>query len=81
MRKFLGFVFVILLMPCLTQSQSLNIVPEPAHAEVKQGTFTITPSTKIITEASGVDNSVNFLNSYLKKYYGFEKQTRREKCN
>ena len=79
MRKLLGFVFVILLMPCLTQSQSLNIVPEPAHAEVNQGTFTITPSTKIITEASGVDNSVNFLNSYLKKYYGFELKVSKNK--
>ena len=61
------------------QQQSLNIIPEPAKVEVKQGSFTITPSTKIIIEASGVTNSVNFLNGYLKKFYGFELKTSKEK--
>ncbi len=60
-------------------SQSLNIIPQPAHAEIKQGEFIITPSTKIIAEASGVNNSVHFLNNYLKKYYGFELQASTEK--
>jgi len=53
-------------------SQQLNIIPGPAHAEIAQGTFDITPSTRILLSASGVNNSVNFFNSYLEKYYGFE---------
>src|SRR3954451_15197997 len=56
-------------------SQSLNIIPQPAKAEIKQGTFTITPSTKIVFSASKVEKSAEFFNSYLKKYYGFELKT------
>ena len=56
-------------------SQSLNVIPQPAKAEIKQGTFTITPSTKIVFSASNVEKSAEFFNSYLKKYYGFELKT------
>jgi hexosaminidase len=55
--------------------QSLNVIPEPAKAEIKQGTFTITASTRIVFAASNVQKSAAFFNSYLKKYYGFELKT------
>jgi len=75
MKKMFLFIFLLSLTSCFAQQQSLNVIPEPAHAEIKQGTFTITPSTKILLSASGVNNSVNFFNNYLKKYYGFELKT------
>ncbi|MEP6682979.1 MAG: beta-N-acetylhexosaminidase [Parafilimonas sp.] len=78
MKKILLAVFVTSTISCFAQ-QSLNIIPEPAKVEMKEGNFTITPSTKIIVEASGVNNTVNFLNDYLKKIYGFELKTSKEK--
>ena len=78
MKNILLVIFLFVAATCFAQ-QSLNIIPEPAKVEVKQGTFTITPSTKIIAEASGVSNSINFLNDYLKKFYGFELKTSKEK--
>ena len=79
MRKFLSFISLILVMPCFTRSQTLNIIPHPAKVEVKEGNFTVTPSTKIILSASGVDKSVRFLNNYLKEYYGFELKVSKNK--
>lgn len=73
------FVVSILLNCLAAQSQTLNIIPQPVKVEVKQGSFAINSSTKIITQASGVNNSVNFLNDYLKKFYGFELKTSKEK--
>jgi len=52
-------------------SQTLNIVPAPVKAEVKQGTFTISPSTQIILEGSNTQKSADFFNLYLKQFYGF----------
>ena len=60
------------------QAQEVNIIPEPASLNVKKGTFSISANTYYLTLGSGMDNSVNFLNGYLKTYYGFQlkKETR-----
>jgi hexosaminidase len=79
MKKLMPLLFLIITLNCFAQQPSLNIIPEPAKVEVKDGSFTITPSTKIIEEASGVSKSINFLNDYLKKFYGFELKTSKEK--
>jgi hexosaminidase len=78
MKNILLVIFLFAAASCSSQS-SLNIIPEPVKVEVKDGSFTITPSTKIIAEASGVSKSINFLNDYLKKFYGFELKTSKEK--
>jgi hexosaminidase len=78
MKNILLVIFLFVAATCSSQS-SLNIIPEPVKVEVKDGSFTITPSTKIIAEASGVSKSINFLNDYLKKFYGFELKTSKEK--
>ncbi len=72
--KLLPIVFSIFIATAChaQQSQTLNIIPAPAKAEVKKGKFTITPSTKLALAASNVDRSAAFLNAYLKKLYGFE---------
>jgi hexosaminidase len=78
MKNFLSLIFSASFLSCVAQQQTLNIIPAPAKVEIKQGNFNITASTKIIT-APGVDKSANFLNNYLKKYYGFELKTSKEK--
>ena len=70
MKKLLLIVFILSTTFCF--SQTLNIIPEPAKAEVKQGTFTITPETKIVYAAGDAEKSISFFNDYLKEYYGFE---------
>jgi hexosaminidase len=77
MKKILLAIFIISTTFCFSQ-QSLNIIPLPAKAEVKQGTFTISPSTKIVFSASEVEKSAAFLNQYFKEYYGFELQTTKQ---
>jgi len=77
MKKLLLVTCILSTTSCFSQ-QSFNIIPAPAKAEMKQGTFTISPSTKIAFLASGVEKSAAFLNSYLKEYYGFELQTTKD---
>ena len=55
-----------------SNAQSVNIIPQPASVKVSDGSFTITPSTKLVLEASNTEKSAAFLNSYLKKFYGFQ---------
>ena len=55
MKKNLGLILFILMIPSLIQSQTLNIIPQPSGVEVKQGNFTITPDTKIILSSPGAD--------------------------
>src|SRR6476620_6462638 len=77
MKKLLLAICILPRILCFSQ-QSLNIIPAPAKAEMKQGAFTISPSTKIVFSASGVEKSAAFLNRYLKEYYGFELQTTKD---
>src|SRR3954469_24965508 len=70
--KKICLVFCITVLTTTCFSQTLNIIPEPAKAEVKQGTFTITTETKIAYAANIAEKSISFFNNYLKKYYGFE---------
>jgi hexosaminidase len=77
MKKLLIIIFIFSTTFCF--SQTLNIIPEPAKAEVKQGTFTITPETKIVYSGNDAEKSISFFNNYLKKYYGFECHLQRKK--
>ncbi|MEP7320212.1 MAG: beta-N-acetylhexosaminidase [Panacibacter sp.] len=55
-----------------SNAQSVNIIPQPASVKVSDGSFSITPSTKLVLEAYNTEKSAAFLNSYFKKFYGFE---------
>src|SRR6476620_6954180 len=80
MKKILFVIFIFSTTICFSQ-QVLNIVPLPVKAEIKQGIFTISPSTKIVFSASGVEKSAEFLNQYFKEYYGFELQTTKQNAS
>ncbi len=55
----------------LSFAQNISIIPQPAVLGIKKGMFTISASTYILAKEKQMENSVNFLNGYLKKYYGF----------
>ncbi|MBI5857470.1 MAG: family 20 glycosylhydrolase [Sphingobacteriales bacterium] len=61
----------------IINAQTINIIPQPKL--VKQsavtGNFNITSATQIVLEGSGLENSVNFLNSHLQKYYRLKLKT------
>lgn len=64
-----------LFITMLTKAQEVNIIPQPAAMTVGKGSFTITPKTKIVLAGSGLENAADFLNAYLKQFYGFTLQT------
>lgn len=74
MKKRLLFMSA-LLVTMLTKAQEVNIIPQPAAMKVGKGSFTITPKTKIVFAGSGLENAADFLNAYLKQFYGFTLQT------
>jgi len=59
----------------MMHAQEISIVPLPASVSPGKGSFTISSSTQIKLEGSGMEKSVNFLDDYLKKIYGFSLQT------
>ncbi len=50
----------------------VNIIPKPVSLQQQNGSFTITPKTTIVLLADSLKNSASYLNTYLKRYYGFE---------
>ncbi len=71
MRKFLVVVLTFSSLLCFAQQQSLNIIPEPAKVEVKDGSFSMTNHTTVFYSQKDLIKSTSFLNNYLKEYYGF----------
>ncbi len=67
-----GRLLILILLPYFIEAQKVNIIPEPALVELKKGTFTISTETFLLPLGSGMDNSINFLNDYLKTFYGFQ---------
>ncbi|HEY4151001.1 MAG TPA: family 20 glycosylhydrolase [Chitinophagaceae bacterium] len=67
-------VSLTLLLAGSAHAQDINIIPRPV--EVKKpatpGTFVISPATTIVLEGSGMENTVDFLNDYLSRFYGYK---------
>ena len=72
MQAIKKIVWLLKLLPLFTLGQLTSVIPQPASLEIKNGSFTITPNTYLLAIGSGIENSVNFINNYLKKYYGFQ---------
>lgn len=68
------FISLLILNTISAKSQNINIVPQPAEIKMPKiaATFFITKNTTITLEGSGLENSADFFNEYLKKYYGFK---------
>lgn len=52
-------------------SQNISIIPQPVSIETKKGNFILSDQTVILTADSSNSSSIQFLNKYLKSYYGF----------
>ena len=66
----------LLVLACAFFSVSLlaqvHIIPQPVSVKEKEGTFSLTPSTKIVLYSSGLQKQAKFFNDYLQKFYGFK---------
>ncbi len=71
------FILLGLLFFVYSAEAQVNIIPQPASVKMPNimGYFSMNPTTKIVLEGSGMDNSVSFFNDYLKQFYGFTLQT------
>ena len=67
-----GLLTIFLIAFIMANAQQINIIPKPAAASIQNGSFTISPSTKIVIEGSGLEKTAAFFNAYLKKFYDFE---------
>jgi hexosaminidase len=65
------------LLCSFTAVAQVNIIPQPVSIKMPRvmADFIINPSTKIVLEGSGLENSVQFFNDYLKEFYGFSLET------
>ncbi len=64
----------LILSSVIAYTQDINIIPRPAEIKTgkKGSNFILTPATQIVLEGSGMENSYNFLNDYLQKFYSFK---------
>lgn len=68
----LFFVFNVL----YAQNPTLPLIPYPNNVSIKEGSFTISPSTKIVIRGSeSFTNDIVWFNDYLEKNYGFRLET------
>lgn len=75
--KFLLSLFFALTLNVLF-AQSPAITPMPVVVTYKQGTFLLTPSTKILSYGNHFKNEINYFNDYLQKHYGFKLTVKNE---
>src|ERR1700759_3885309 len=66
-----------LLLCGFTSVAQINIIPQPVSVKYNgaNGKFSLGPDTRLVMEGSGLENSMDFFNSYLKTYYGFALET------
>ena len=74
MRKITAFLFSLcLLNMSALLAQTVSIIPQPNILKMKEeGKFTISPSTVIVLEGSGLEKTAAYFNDYLQKYYLFK---------
>lgn len=63
---------ILMLTVLSAHSQQINIIPQPAYMQAKQGEFVVTASTKIISEGKATGRAASFLAGYLQKMYGIK---------
>ena len=65
---------LLLFFSSALSAQQVNIIPQPQSIKQPKiaANFNLTPTTEIVLEGSNMDNSVNFLNNYLQRFYLFK---------
>ena len=70
MQRFLT-IFMSSIALQMQAQNTVSIIPIPVKTEIRNGNFTISKQTVIVTNGDEEKATVNFLNDYLQKYYGF----------
>ncbi|HTQ28452.1 MAG TPA: beta-N-acetylhexosaminidase, partial [Puia sp.] len=68
------FAAAFLFLTIALEAQDISMIPKPVSLVAGKGTFTISSNTRIRMEGSSVKASVDFLNDYLERIYGFRLQ-------
>jgi hexosaminidase len=68
----------LLLCFALSTHAQLNIIPQPVKAVKGNGTFQLSATTVLVLMDEAEQQSANFLNDYLERYYKFRLQTAKE---
>src|SRR3954471_11625272 len=71
MKKILIGLILFYTTASFAQVGNGSIIPTPVSYKVNAGEFILSSKTKIALNDSSELNSANFLNEYLKNYYGF----------
>lgn len=71
----LPFIFLCFFALNSLGQQTPSIIPAPVKTEFQSGSFSINKQTAILSDNAGDTATVNYLNDYLKKYYGFTLRT------
>ncbi|MBS1920815.1 MAG: family 20 glycosylhydrolase [Bacteroidetes bacterium] len=68
------FLACLLIPALIVQSQEINIIPEPVSVRQPRihASFYLNVGTQIISESSGLENSISYLNDYLYRFYHFK---------
>ena len=77
-QKLLAFT-CCLLLATIIDAQNISIIPKPAFAQLKKGSFTISPSINLLVSGDELKRSSSFFNDYLQKMYGFQLKTASKK--
>ncbi len=79
MKKLITVLTALLLFTTLFSQ--VDIIPKPVSLKMGDGSFTITPATKIILPGNDSKLQASFLNDYLQKFYGFTLKTTDKKSS
>jgi hexosaminidase len=69
MKKIFLAISLFATLACIAQ---LNIIPAPNKATITKGNFKLSKATVIVLNNNAEQATANFLNDYLKTYYGFQ---------
>ena len=73
MKKILAILLILAAIKSQSQSNANKypITPRPQQLIPKSGSFNLSASTVLLLDDAGQKQSANFLNDYLKRFYGF----------
>ncbi|MFT3933422.1 MAG: beta-N-acetylhexosaminidase [Chitinophagaceae bacterium] len=75
--KKLSWLVLLCSITAAAAAQAINIIPQPVELRQPKimANFTLSSSTVIVLEGSGMEKSVSFLNDYLQRFYHFSLKT------
>jgi len=79
-QKLLALITCLLILN-IANAQNITIVPKPAFAALKKGSFTISSAVKLSVTDNQLQKTAAFLNDYLLKMYGVSLQQNKKQSS